>query len=87
MGSGEAHLGLPHGCLLLSLPAVFSNGAFFESAVNQNMGDTSFNGLITAASPTFASLLRFMAFDIKQVAEANDLLSKLYFGEGKAAVI
>ena len=51
------------------------------------MGDMSFNGLITDASATFSSLLKFMAFGIKWIAEANDLLSRLCLGGGKAALI
>lgn len=51
------------------------------------MGGTSFNGLITDASATFSSLLRFMAFGIRWIAEANDLLSRLYLGGGKGALI
>lgn len=51
------------------------------------MGDTSSNGLITDASATFSSLLKFMAFGIKRIAEANDLLSRLYLRGGKASLI
>lgn len=51
------------------------------------MGDTTFDRLITDASDTFSSLLKFMVFGIKRIAEANDLLSRLYLVGGKAALI
>lgn len=55
--------------------------------MNQKWRTRPFNGLITDASATFSSLLKFIAFGIKRIAEANGLLSKLYLGRGKVDLI
>lgn len=60
---------------------------FFRSKMNQKFEVTSFNDLITGANAVFYSLLKFVTFGIKSIAEANDLLFRLYLGEQKAALV
>lgn len=51
------------------------------------MGDTSFNGWIIDASTSFSSLVMFMAFGIKSIAEATDLFCRICLRGQQAALI